>query len=509
MAAQQRRAKRVAVIGAGISGVSSAAHLLHQGLDVVLFERSGIEGGVWHFDPRSSKDPSYPNEHPSKGDYETRPELAYSTPPPESNSDDKEGDFETAHAPPGPCYSGLMNNVSTRLMRTSLQSWPAGTEDFVTQKVLEEYIQALSKDHGVSKITQYHTRVEEVRKSGAEWLVRTTSLQKTALGSHLLERRWNFDAVVVASGHYNMPRIPDTPGLKQWKEAFPERVWHSKRYRNPRVFQNQNILLIGAGVSSCDIAKESAGYAKHIYQSSRGGVLDLPSTFLPANATRIPGIKSFELDTSRTSNHGADQPIPGKIILENGEELSDIHSVILCTGYITSYPFLGHLHADNIPANQADDSILVTAEGDMVHNLHKDIFYIQDPSLIFVGAPYHIATFSLFDFQAQVVARVLSGKATLPSREQMREEYRERVRAKGLGRDFHSLRGEGEEQAYVAELVEWMNRDAHDLGVEDKMRGHTEEWHQAARDREEKLKWLRATKDLDKKKKAGFDTVAV
>jgi hypothetical protein len=316
-----------------------------------------------------------------------------------------------------------------------------------------------------------------------------------------------------------MPRIPDTPGLKEWKEAFPERVWHSKRYRNPRVFKNQNILLIGAGVSSCDIAKESAAHAKHIFQSSRGGVLDLPPTFLPENATRIPGIRSFELDNNNNNNnsssisdHGAtDQPIPGKIILENGEELSDIHAVILCTGYITSYPFLGHLHADTTPANQADDSTLVTAEGDMVHNLHKDIFYIPDPSLVFVGAPYHIATFSLFDFQAQVVARVLSGKASLPSQEQMREEYRARVRTKGLGRDFHSLRGVGEEQAYVAELVDWMNRDAATLGIDedDKMRGHTEEWHQAARDREEKLKWLRATKDLDKKKQAGFDTVAV
>ncbi|KAI1609154.1 dimethylaniline monooxygenase (N-oxide forming) [Exophiala viscosa] len=503
----QHRAKRVAVIGAGISGVSSAAHLLRQGLDVVLFERSGVAGGVWHFDPRSTKDPSYPNELPSKGDYETKPESAYSTPPPES--DDKEGDVEIAHAPPGPCYSGLKNNVSTRLMRTSLQSWPTGTEDFVTQKVLEEYIQALAEDHGVSSITQYHTRVEEVRKSGFEWLVRTTSLEKTALGSHLLERRWTFDAVVVASGHYNMPRIPEAPGLKQWKEAFPERVWHSKRYRNPRVFQDQNILLIGAGVSSCDIAKESAAHAKHIFQSSRGGVLDLPATFLPKNATRIPGIKSFELDASHHETKSESDPIPGKIILENGEELSDVHAVILCTGYITSYPFLAHLHSDTTPTSQADESVLVTAEGDMVHNLHKDIFYIEDPSLVFVGAPYHIATFSLFDFQAQVVARVLSGKASLPTHDQMREEYRARVEAKGLGRDFHSLRGEGEEQAYVAELVDWTNRDAAGLGVGDKMRGHTEEWHEANRDREEKLKWLRATKDQEKKKEAGFDTVAV
>ena len=81
--------KRVAVIGAGISGVTSAAHLLKHGLDVVVFERSSIAGGVWHFDPRSAQDPTYPNEQPSKGDYDIKPESAYNTPPPEVSAIDQ------------------------------------------------------------------------------------------------------------------------------------------------------------------------------------------------------------------------------------------------------------------------------------------------------------------------------------------------------------------------------------------------------------------------------------
>lgn len=38
---------RVAVIGAGISGIVSAAHLLAAGLEVTGFERSQAAGGVW------------------------------------------------------------------------------------------------------------------------------------------------------------------------------------------------------------------------------------------------------------------------------------------------------------------------------------------------------------------------------------------------------------------------------------------------------------------------------
>jgi ACS family pantothenate transporter-like MFS transporter len=39
--------QRVAVIGAGISGVAAAAHLKNEGMDVTVFERSSAAGGIW------------------------------------------------------------------------------------------------------------------------------------------------------------------------------------------------------------------------------------------------------------------------------------------------------------------------------------------------------------------------------------------------------------------------------------------------------------------------------
>jgi MFS transporter, ACS family, pantothenate transporter len=39
--------KRVCVIGAGVSGVVAAVHLKAAALDVTVFERSSVAGGVW------------------------------------------------------------------------------------------------------------------------------------------------------------------------------------------------------------------------------------------------------------------------------------------------------------------------------------------------------------------------------------------------------------------------------------------------------------------------------
>ena len=112
----------------------------------------------------------------------------------------------------------------------------------------------------------------------------------------------------------------------------------------------------------------------------------------------------------------------------------------------------------------------------MFHNLHRDIFYIPDPSLAFVGVPFFTATFTLFEFQAMIVAKVLAGLAHLPSERSMREEYEKRIEEKGLGKAFHSLRDREEE--YVGELLGWVNSDLEGKGL-GRLEGHTARWREA------------------------------
>jgi ACS family pantothenate transporter-like MFS transporter len=252
----------------------------------------------------------------------------------------------------------------------------------------------------------------------------------------------------------------------------------------------QNFLLIGGSVSSTDIARELGPIAQNIYQSHRNGAFDLSANLLPENAVRVDEVVSFEIPTNAetSSQIATTDPIPATVVLKSGRKLCDIHHVILCTGYHLTLPFLSHLHSDDTPVDQADDTVLVT-DGTQFHNLHKDIFYIKDPSLAFVGVPFFTATFTLFEFQAMVVAKVLSGLAQLPNELVMRAEYDARVRAKGYGKAFHSLRDKEEE--YVNELLEWVNRDSERKG-KNIIPGYSEQWREAREAQVQRVKALYA-----------------
>lgn len=152
--------------------------------------------------------------------------------------------------------------------------------------------------------------------------------------------------------------------------------------------------------------------------------------------------------------------------------------MIVCTGYVFSFHFLENLHSDehinSKRESSVDDEHVLVKDGTQVFNLHKDIFYIPNPTLSFVGVPFHVATFSLFEFQSYAVSRVYSNSAKLPTEEAMREEWQERLKQKGPGREFHAL-GSELELAYIKDIVNWVNKDGKDLGKR-AVKEHDEEW---------------------------------
>lgn len=196
---------------------------------------------------------------------------------------------------------------------------------------------------------------------------------------------------------------------------------------------------------------------------------------LPANAIRVDEVAAFQFPVDHDDTLSHDEPLPMSVHLVTGKRLDGIHAIVLCTGYQITLPYMQDYHADDTPLEEADDRTLVT-DGSQVHNLHKDIFYMPDPTLAFVGLPYYTFTFSVFDFQAITVAQVMSGMVELPSREQMREEYDAKVKEVGLGRAFHSVHNK--EEGYVSDLLAWVNTSRTTRGL-DPLSGFGPKWYAA------------------------------
>lgn len=244
------------------------------------------------------------------------------------------------------------------------------------------------------------------------------------------------------------------------------------------------MLLIGNGTSALDISRDISKDVKQIYQSIRESAHSFDERYLklrdelsktvPSNVKQVGGIKAFK--------RGKDTDNIQDAVIEflDGSEITDIDYIIVCTGYVFNFHFLEDLHNDpyvnnKLQINTDDDHVLVK-DGTQVFNLHKDIFYIPNPTLSFVGIPFHIATFSLFEFQSYAVARVYSDSAKLPTENAMRSEWAERLRQKGAGREFHAL-GNELEMAYIRDIVNWVNRDGKVLNKR-VVEGHDDEWKQ-------------------------------
>lgn len=231
--------------------------------------------------------------------------------------------------------------------------------------------------------------------------------------------------------------------------------------------------MVGTGFSSIDILREMSPFVKHLYLSVRDEKNCTPDAKVfrrmaryldPENLTQVAEIVRFgPIDRAL-------RPSETQIFLKDGTVLEGIDRVVFCTGYLYTIPFLKFPQKDSSPspanANVSEEAIITDAM--QMHNLHKDIFYIHDPTLAFIGVPHGVAAFPFFDAQAIAVAAVFAGKAALPTVSEMRSEYADRKATKGQGRKMHGL-GSGSERKYLEDLGGWIHGGN---------TGHDESWYQ-------------------------------
>ncbi|XP_026710214.1 dimethylaniline monooxygenase [N-oxide-forming] 1-like [Athene cunicularia] len=422
---------RVAVVGAGVSGLTATKCCLDEGLEPTCFEQSQDVGGLWRY-----------TEHIEAG----RPSL----------------------------YPSVISNTSKEMSAFSDFPYPEDFPVFLPNAQFLNYLQRYADHFSLRKHIKFGTTVVSIRKhpdfaTTGQWDVVTEVEGKQTF--HV------FDAVMVCSGNFSEPYLPlhCFPGI----ERFQGQYFHSRQYKHPDIFQGKRVLVVGMGNSGVDIAVEASRVAAKVTVStSRGAWVfsrvfdhgypwdmvfntrlmslirnslprplswwlinyrvnqwfnhknyglepeqsclvrepvlndDLPSYILTGRITIKPGVKEFK-DNS--------------VVFHNCPEEEPIDIVVFCTGYNVSFPFL--------------EEAIIKVENKHA-SLYKYVFptHLQRPTLAILGLIKTLgAMMPVTEVQARWVTRVFKGLCRLPPQSLMEKEVNEKkknqVRRFGLSFD--------------------------------------------------------------------------
>lgn len=167
--------------------------------------------------------------------------------------------------------------------------------------------------------------------------------------------------------------------------------------------------MVGASVSAADIAFDLTNTAKGpvhavvIGHTANGYFGD--GAFYHPKIARHPSITKV----SGRTVHFADNT-----------SVDEVDHIIFGTGYTWSLPFL-----PNVPVRN-----------NRVPGLYQHVVWRDDPTLLFVGAVGAGLTFKIFEWQAVYAARLLAGRGTLPSSQEMSKWEEDRIAQRGDGPKF-------------------------------------------------------------------------
>jgi cation diffusion facilitator CzcD-associated flavoprotein CzcO len=186
---------------------------------VRIFEQRATAGGVWNYTPLAREQGfSVPRTQPSYA-------------PDQALWPNEHGDVEFM----SPIYDLLETNIPHSLMSYSDKEFPQGSSLFPRHSVVLQYLKDYAQE--ITPHISYQTQVLNIEKSRSDrsqpWLVEVLDLKSNKVIKD------EYDAVVVASGHYNDPFIPDIAGLIEFDKKYSGVISHSKFYRRPNDFKDK------------------------------------------------------------------------------------------------------------------------------------------------------------------------------------------------------------------------------------------------------------------------------
>jgi putative flavoprotein involved in K+ transport len=265
--------------------------------------------------------------------------------------------------------------------------FPAAAESFPSKDAMADFLEQYAGKFGLPVLTG--TRVVELRRGGQGYVAKAED-----------GRVFAAPHVVVAMGGYQKPRLPAFTA-----ELAPEILQiHSSDYRNPRQLRDGGVLVVGAGNSGAEIAREVVLAKRQVWLAgpktgsipvrpgSLAARLVLPIVFrlvyshiltidtrigrkarpkLLTEATPLIRVREEDLvalGVERVARVvGVRRGLPS---LEDGNVV-DAGNIIWCTGYTTDFSWI-----DSLPLDEHGQPS------------HRRGVVDGEPGLYFVGLPF-------------------------------------------------------------------------------------------------------------------------
>lgn len=274
--------QRVAVIGAGVSGLCCARRFTEPGFrdrfQVVVYEQTDRVGGQW----------------------------VYTT---QVGVDDETG---------LPLHSSMYKNLRTNLPKECMEfpGFKYGShlndQSYISWSEVLKYLDDFTDHFNLKNVINFHHLVIAVTRRHEKWKVRVKDLKIDASFEE------EFDAVVVCSGHNSVPNMPSYEG----SSVFRGVQIHSHDYRIPEPFRDQNVMLVGFGPSGVDIAIDIEKVAKKVFLSHHVKV---------AFGHQIGDAVIQKPDVKRL--------LEDSVVFDD-DSVEKVNSIIYCTGYKFHFDFL-------------------------------------------------------------------------------------------------------------------------------------------------------------------------
>jgi trimethylamine monooxygenase len=387
---------RVAIIGAGPSGMAamrafqSAAKKKTKIPGVVCFEKQSDWGGLWNYTWRTGLD-----EH-----------------------------GEPVH---GSMYRYLWSNGPKECLEFADYSFEEHfgkpIPSFPPRAVLWDYIKGRVEKAKVRKWVRFNSPVRMVT-----WDKKNKVFDVT-IHDHNKDLVYTeqFDNVIVASGHFSTPHVPEFDGIK----TFNGRVMHAHDFRDAVEFKEKHVLIVGRSYSAEDIGSQCWKY----------GAASVTTTY----RSKPMGYTWPE----RFEERPLLQRLSGRVAHFKDGSTKQVDAIILCTGYQHHFPFL------------PEELRLKTANRLWPLGLYRGVFWEGNPKLSYIGMQDQYYTFNMFDAQAWLVRDAIMGRIKLPKLADMKKDSKKwRKREEKLESNEQMIWYQGD---YVQQLIDATDYPSFDI----------------------------------------------